>query len=119
MQPLLAHATLLSFVEAYSVVFDLLVRTGNEGELPDEEDFVAQSLTAGKQAYLQRRITSEASIGKILFQNGYKLAENFELTQAGSEDVLNRRIRLLMDFKELSRMLERIRLMALSSHGDH
>lgn len=119
MQPLLAHATLLSFVEAYSVVFDLLVRTGNEGELPDEEDFVAQSLKAGKQAYLQRRITSEASIGKILFQNGYKLAENFELTQAGSEDVLNRRIRLLMDFKELSRMLERIRLMALSSHGDH
>ena len=118
MQPLLAHATLLSFVEAYSVVFDLLVRTGKDG-IPDEEDFVAQSLKAGKQAYLQRRITSEASIGKILFQNGYKLAENFELTRTGSEDVLNRRIRLLMDFKELSRMLERIRLMALSSHGEN
>jgi glycerol-3-phosphate O-acyltransferase len=118
MQPLLAHATLLPFVEAYSVVFDLLVRM-DVTEIPGEEECIAQSLKAGKQAYLQRRITSEASIGKLLFQNGYKLAENFELTQAGGEAVLDRRISLLKDFKELSRMLERIRLMALSSHGEH
>ena len=78
-----------------------------------------QALKAGKQAYLQRRITSEASIGKILFQNGYKLAENLELTQPGEEGVLEKRISLLKDFKELSRMLERIRLMALSSHGEN
>lgn len=118
LQPLLAHATLLPFVEAYSVVFDLLVRAGNEAA-PGEEECIAQSLKAGKQAYLQRRITSEASIGKILFQNGYKLAENLELTQIGSEEVSDRRHRLLLDFKELSRMLERIRLMALSSHGEY
>jgi glycerol-3-phosphate O-acyltransferase len=117
-RPLLAHATLLPFVEAYSVVFDLLVRM-DATEIPSEEECIAQSLKAGKQAYLQRRITSEASIGKLLFQNGYKLAENFELTQAGNQAVLDRRISLLKDFKELSRMLERIRLMALSSHGEH
>jgi len=57
LQPLLAHATLLPFVEAYSVVFDLLVRAGNEAA-PGEEECIAQSLKAGKQAYLQRRITS-------------------------------------------------------------
>ena len=100
------------------MVFDLLVRM-DATEIPSEEECITQSLRAGKQAYLQRRITSEASIGKLLFQNGYKLAENFELTQAGNEVVLDRRISLLKDFKDLSRMLERIRLMALSSHGEH
>jgi glycerol-3-phosphate O-acyltransferase len=117
MQPLLAHATLLPFVEAYSVVFDLLARA-DSAEIAGQEECVAQALKAGKQAYLQRRITSEASIGKILFKNGYKLAENLELTRPDEQGVVEKRISLLKDFKELSRMLERIRLMALSSHGE-
>jgi len=115
--PLIAHATLLPFVEAYSVVFDLLARLESDGAL-EEEECVNQSLKAGKQAYLQRRITSEASIGKILFQNGYKLAQNLELTQGNGSETAKRRIKLLRDFKELSIKLERIRLMALSGHGD-
>ena len=73
---------------------------------------------AGRQAYLQRRITSEASIGKILFQNGFKLAQNLGLTDGGGEDVALKRIQLLRDFKELSVRLERIRLLGLSSHSD-
>jgi len=117
MQPLLAHATLLPFVEAYSVVFDLLARL-NETESLQEDECVSRALRAGKQAYLQRRITSEASIGKLLFQNGYKLAQNLELTSGGPEGLGGRRIQLLRDFKELSRKLERIRLMALSGHGE-
>jgi len=117
MQPLLAHATLLPFVEAYSVVFDLLARLAATDSL-QEEECVTQALKVGKQAYLQRRITSEASIGKLLFQNGYKLAGNLELTTGGRENVSELRIQLLRDFKELSRKLERIRLMALSGHGE-
>jgi len=117
MQPLLAHAALLPFVEAYSVVFDLLARLGATDSL-QEDECVAQALKAGKQAYLQRRITSEASIGKLLFQNGYKLAQNLELTAGGPDDVSARRIQLLRDFKELSRKLERIRLMALAGPGE-
>ena len=117
MRPLLAHATLLPFVEAYSVVFDLLARLGENDSL-QEDECVSQALKAGKQAYLQRRITSEASIGKLLFQNGYKLAENLELTSGGPDGLGQRRIQLLRDFKELSRKLERIRLMALSGHGE-
>jgi glycerol-3-phosphate O-acyltransferase len=117
MWPLLAHATLLPFVEAYSVVFDLLARLG-ESESLQEDECVTRALRVGKQAYLQRRITSEASIGKLLFQNGYKLAQNLELTDSGAKDLSERRTQLLRDFKELSRMLERIRLMTLSGHGD-
>jgi len=117
MSPLLAHATLLPFVEAYSVVFDLLARLGAADGLAEDE-CVNQALRVGKQAYLQRRITSEASIGKLLFQNGYKLAENLELNVGGPDDVSERRIRLLREFKELSKKLERIRLLALSGHGE-
>jgi glycerol-3-phosphate O-acyltransferase len=117
MQPLLAHATLLPFVEAYSVVFDLLARLDASAGM-QEEECVTRALKVGKQAYLQRRITSEASIGKLLFQNGYKLGSNLELTNGGNEGVSERRIQLSRDFKELSRRLERIKWMALSGHGE-
>jgi glycerol-3-phosphate O-acyltransferase len=118
MYPLVAHATLLPFVEAYSVVFDLLARL-DASEMMEAGDCVTQALKEGKQAYLQRRISSEASIGKILFQNGYKLAENLDLTAGGGDDTAERRNMLLREFKELLRRLERIRLMALSGHGEN
>ena len=124
MRPLVAHATLLHFVEAYTVVFDLLARLDPSTAL-EENDCVGRALKEGKQLYLQRRITSEASIGKILFGNGYKLATNLGLTRAttdgpatGAPDGGDPRAALLRDFKELSRRLERIRLMALSEDLD-
>ena len=117
MHPLLAYATLLPFVEAYSVVFDLLARLPTEDSL-EEADCVAQALKVGKQAYLQRRITTEASIGKLLFENGYKLARNLELTDGGNAEISEQRIRMLREFKDLSRNLERIRLLGLSVHGE-
>jgi glycerol-3-phosphate O-acyltransferase len=117
MKPLVAHATLLPFVEAYSVVFDLLARL-DAAENLEQEACVTQALRVGKQAYLQRRITSEASIGKILFQNGFKLAENLGLTAGGPEDLSERRTAVLREFKELSGLLERIRVIALSGYGE-
>jgi glycerol-3-phosphate O-acyltransferase len=121
MRPLVAHASLLQFIEAYSVVFDLLARLPAE-EGVEESECVNQALREGKQAYLQRRITSEASIGKILFGNGFKLAENLGLTSghaAGQgHDLRAERVRLLNEFKELSRRLDRIRLLALAEDFD-
>jgi glycerol-3-phosphate O-acyltransferase len=134
MRPLVAHATLLNFVEAYSVVFDLLARL-EPNEALAEGDCVSRALKEGKQLYLQRRITSEASIGKILFGNGYQLAANLGLTNAvtsapgageraaglpagGESTTGQKRAGLLRDFKELSRRLERIRLLALAEDLD-
>lgn len=117
MKPLVAHAALLPYVEAYSVVFDLLARL-DASEALEMEACVAQALKVGRQAYLQRRITSEASIGKILFQNGFKLADNLGLATGGPDDLSERRTALLREFKELSRLLERIRMMALAGYGD-
>jgi len=115
-----AHASLLQFIEAYSVVFDLLARLPAE-ETFEESDCVSRAIREGKQAYLQRRITSEASIGKILFGNGFKLAANLGLTAGdsslGGVDLRARRVQLLRDFKDLSRRLDRLRLMALSEES--
>jgi len=114
MRPLMAHSTLLIFVEAYTVVLDLLARLApNEGM--EEATCVALALKEGKQALLQRRITSEASIGKILFQNGYKLARHLGLTDGGDDQIAARRSELLREFKELSIRLERIAIMARHS----
>lgn len=111
MQPLVAHATLLIFVEAYTVVLDLLARQ-LPGQQLDEKQCTAKALKEGRQAYLQRRITSEASIGKILFQNGYKLAKNLGLADAGDENIAARRSEVLREFKDLSERLERVAAIA-------
>ncbi|MDX1379709.1 MAG: 1-acyl-sn-glycerol-3-phosphate acyltransferase, partial [Xanthomonadales bacterium] len=127
LRPLVAHASLLPYVEAYSVVFDLLARLA-PGESLTEADCVGRALKEGRQAYLQRRITSEASIGKILFANGFRLADNLGLTRANPDsgpdsgpvrdDIGERRAALLREFKELARRLDRVRLMALSEDLD-
>jgi glycerol-3-phosphate O-acyltransferase len=115
MHPLVAHASLLPYVEAYTVVFDLLARL-DASESLEQAYCVSECLKMGRQLYLQRRITSEASIGKLLFTNGYKLASNQGLTMGGGSERSDERLRLLREFKELSRRLDRIRLLALSEN---
>jgi glycerol-3-phosphate O-acyltransferase len=110
--PLVAHTTLLSFVEAYRIVADVLARMEDDAEL-EEKECVNQSLAYGRQAYLQRRISSEASIGKLLFQNGYKLMANMGLTEGGGEELGQRRRQLSQDLRELAHRLEIIKTIAL------
>ena len=111
-RPLVARAALLPFVEAYRVVANVLSR------LPANEDLTAadcleRSLALGRQAYLQRRISSEASIGKLFFENGYRLIDNLGLTQAGDADLTERREALSREFRELANRLERLRVLTL------
>ena len=113
-QPLLGHATLLPFVEAYTIVLDQLVRL-KPGETLDQKTCVEQGLVEGRQAYLLRRITSEASIGKILFENGFKLATNMGMTGETVEELISQRHALLREFRALSRRMERMRLDVLAS----
>lgn len=124
LQPLLGHAALLPFVEAYVVVFEQLARLA-DGEELDIATCVAQGLVEGRQAYLLRRISSEAAIGKILFENGYKLAANRGL--AGPTDAAARagRRAVLARLNALARRMELMRLSVLAvaerdatRHGD-
>ena len=72
LSPKLGHLALTVFAEAYSIGVDILIRH-SDGEPMEEEAFIERCMSYGKQAYLQRRISSEASIGKLLFANAWKM----------------------------------------------
>ncbi|MDP5053411.1 MAG: glycerol-3-phosphate 1-O-acyltransferase [Congregibacter sp.] len=112
LRPRMAHAVLLPFVEAYRVAADVLARQV-PGDPLSEKDCVQKSLAYGRQAYLQRRISSEASIGKLLFSNAYRLMDNLELVDGEGEDLAERRLQLAQTFRELQRRIERVRAAAL------
>lgn len=113
MQPLVGHAALLPFVEAYIVVFEQLARL-ESGETLDLATCVEQGLVEGRQAYLLRRISSEASIGKILFENGYKLAAHLGLAGVTDPAVAARRRATLGELYALARRMEAMRLAVLA-----
>lgn len=111
-RPRVAHAVLLPFIEAYRVVADVLARQPVGAEFT-EKDCVQQALAYGRQAYLQRRISSEASIGKLLFGNGYRLMDNLELVSGNDDGLAERRLAMAQGFRALQRSLERVRAAAL------
>ena len=116
MTPLVAHVTLLTFAEAYSVAAALLARL-DASESLDADTCVAESLKYGHQAYLQRRISSESSIGKLLFKNGFKMMQHRQLTDAGDPALAEKRIELSRELRELLRRLEVIRAIGVASRG--
>ncbi len=71
--PLVAHATLLDFLYAYLVMARLLERA--DGEERSKGDWVAMALRYGRQAYLQRDISSDACIGRQILDNAYRWFE--------------------------------------------
>ncbi len=114
--PLVSHVTLLTYAEAYSVVADLLASLKPDESL-EEQDCISRALKLGKQAYLQRRISSESSIGKILFKNGYQLLKNRNLTEGGGADVEEKRDAIAMELRDVLRRIEIIRAIGVASRG--
>jgi len=108
LRPRVAHATLLTYVEAYGVVADLLAGL-EPGVGLDEKRCIELALKYGRQAYLQRRISSEASIGKILFGNAYRLMEHRGLTVSGDPESAAARRELAQYLRQLARRIDRIR----------
>ena len=84
MTPHLAHSVLRAFTEAYAIVADVL--SERKRTACETTDIVNDCLKRGKQAMLQRRITSEESIGKLMFSNGANLARNRGLLEADKKD---------------------------------
>ncbi len=110
--PLTAHTVLISFTEAYRVVADVLARKAPEDTL-NEKEVLAECLPYGRQALLQRRITSEASIGKLLFQNGFKLMDNLGLVAPGDASLKERRLQMSQSLRELTHRIDILRSIAL------
>jgi glycerol-3-phosphate O-acyltransferase len=112
-QPVVGHAILLSFAEAYSVVADLLARA-RPGEEVDGKALVEAALEEGRRAYLLRRISSEAAIGKLLFENGLSLMRHMGLTGLATDEGLAARRALLAELRGLANVMESMRLSTLA-----
>ena len=116
MTPLVSHVTLLIFTEAYSIVAALAARMAYSETLI-EKACVTDALKLGRQAYLQRRINSEASIGKLLFNNGFKMLQSRGLTDAGEPTLAERRLKQSHQLRDLLRRLDLIRAIGVASRG--
>ncbi|MBL9070718.1 MAG: glycerol-3-phosphate 1-O-acyltransferase [Sphingopyxis sp.] len=108
-QPVVGHAILLPFAEAYSVVADLLTRA-KPGDEVDAKALLDTALVEGRQAYLLRRISSEAAIGKLLFENGLSLMRHMGLAEIATPDSLAARRALLVELRGLANVMESMRL---------
>ena len=113
---LVSHVTLLTFIEAYSVVTSLAARMEPTDTL-EQDACINDALKFGRQAYLQRRISSESSIGKLLFKNGFKMLQSRELTEGGSADITERRMEQARQLRDLLRRVDLIRAIGVASRG--
>ena len=71
----------------------------------------------GRQAYLQRRISSESSIGKLLFKNGYQMLANRSLTEGGDDSMKEQRANMALELRDVLRRIEVIRAIGVASRG--
>ena len=116
MTPLVAHVTLLTYTEAYSVVASMLARKEAYDSL-EQDECISEALTYGRQAYLQRRISSESSIGKLLFKNGYKMLQSRNLTEGGADSLKEERLDLARELRELLRRIDVIRAIGVAARN--
>ncbi|TGD71719.1 glycerol-3-phosphate 1-O-acyltransferase [Mangrovimicrobium sediminis] len=116
MPPLVAHVTLLTYTEAYMVAAQVLARR-EPWEGMEQAECVAQALAYGRQAYLQRRISSESSIGKLLFTNAYMMLHSRGLTEGGTDSLREERAAMARELRELLRRIDVIRALGVANRG--
>ena len=114
--PQVAHMTLQMYAESYSVAADLLAGLGTESA-PSSTEFVDRCMNYGKQALLQRRISSEASTLKLLFNNALKSFAARNLTDASQPNFESLRREQADALDRLIHRVEVSRALAISSRG--
>lgn len=114
MKPLVAHCCLKPYIESYRIAADVFASL-KEAETLDEKALLTASFKYGRQAYLQRRISSKASIGEILFKNAYKLLDSYGVIAVEGENLVERRKKISKELRILSHRIEQIRTMAMPS----
>ncbi|MBL9096418.1 MAG: glycerol-3-phosphate 1-O-acyltransferase [Alphaproteobacteria bacterium] len=108
-RPLTAHGVLRSFVEAYTVVADTLA--AHDPSFVDEKKLLADCGAVGRQYLLQKRIQSEESMSKHLFQTGLQLAKNQKLLEA-TDNVAARRRGFAAELRDIMRRIDTVEALA-------
>ncbi len=115
-QPLMSPTVLRSFVEAYQVVADTLVRIGpNVGD--DEAAILDSSLALGRQYLLQAKIKSAESESIVLFKNALKLARNRGLFDSDRTDLVDARRRFADELHEVVHRIDAVDVLAAAQHS--
>ena len=109
--PLVAHAVLRSFIDAYRIVAGVIVSKG-EAAIDDKAGVVNECLKAGKQALLQGRVFSAESVSKSLYATAMKLASYRGLLGEGKADA---RRELQQDLRRITGHLDEILSLTLSA----
>ena len=116
MVPLVSHVALLTYAEAYVVVADLLARKESWESL-EQQECIDEALKLGRQAFLQRRISSESSIGKLLYKNGFQMLQHRQLTEGGADTLKEQRTAVALEIRDVLRRIEVIRAIGGASRG--
>ena len=115
-RPLLAHAVLRSFADAYRVVARALVERG-EAAVEDRGSFVADCLKLGRHMRLQGKLFSAESVSKSLFETALKLVVHRNLLVGGATSAAGRET-LLVQLRELRNALDVILDVTIEAAGD-
>ena len=105
-RPLLAHAVLRSFADAYRVVARALVERG-DAAVEERGSFIADCLKLGRHMRLQGKLFSAESVSKSLFETALKLAGRRDLLVGGGESLAAREA-LLVQLREVRYALDAI-----------
>jgi len=111
--PFSAHRAVRPFMEAYRVVSDGL-ESLDPAEPFDEAKFLNDCLKRGRQYRLQRRMYSEESVSKVLFQTALKLARHRGLLDAQTPDLPTRRREFARELRHVARRTQGIDALAAS-----
>ncbi len=114
-QPLLAHAALRSFADAYRVVARALFEL-RESEVTDRNAFIADCLKLGRHMRLQGQLFSQESVSKSLYESAVKLAAHRDLLQGGPASAEGREA-LLTELRDVRKAQDEILAITLGSAG--
>ena len=103
-RPLLGHAVLRSFADAYRVVARALVDLGDDA-VTDRSAFIANCLKLGRHMRLQGRLFSEEAISKSLYESAVKMAAHRDLLRGGA-DAKQQRDALFAELREVRQALD-------------
>ena len=115
LRPHVAHMTLQMFAEAYSVAANVMRLRPDV--LDDQTEFVNLCMRFGKQAYLQGRVSSDASVGLLLFKNAWKLFDSRSLIRESLPDFEAQRAAQADSLGRLVRRIEYSRASSIASSG--
>ena len=90
--PLFGHSIMRSFIEAYSVLAELLVNRGGYGIEPGaDKKLVSDCLKLGQEMLLRKRIASESALSEPLFATASKLARHRGLLEGNPSQLQQQR----------------------------